>query len=850
MPAAGASSALNDADLPYEEDLLRNPYNLGAWMKYLDIKAKASYTVRFQLYERALKMLPGSYKLWYRYLKERRKAVRGFSPIDPARKEVNHVFDRALVFMHKMPRIWIDYVKFITKQRMITQTRRTFDAALLSLPITQHHRIWPLYIAFIKSHDIPETTVRVYRRHLKLDPDGAEDYIDYLISIDRLDDAAVKLADVVNRDKFVSKKNRSNHELWQWLCELISKNPGKITSLRVDAIIRGGLRRFTDMVGTLWNALADYYIRQGNFEKARDIYEEAVLTVSTVRDFSQVFDSYAQFEESSLNMALESLGDMPDDDQQIDAEIRMARFEELMDRRPLLLSSVLIRQNPNNVEEWQKRVALFDTNPEKKAETFTDAVSTIDPKQAQGDLHELWMSFAKMYEEQGDISQARIVFDKAVQVDYLKVEHLASVWCAYGEMEIDHKNYKQALYLMSQATTPSKDHGVSANYRDGNLPTQARVHKSLKLWSFYADLEESLGSFASCKAVYDRILELRIATPQTVLNFAAFLEEHNYFENAFTAYERGLALFKWPAVFEIWDVYLVKFIERYEGTKLERTRELFEQCVADVSGKFAKRIYLLYAQFEEKYGLARHAMKVYERATKGVAKGERNEVWNIYIERTSATFGVTYTRGLYEKAITELPDREARDMCIRFANLERKLGEIDRARGIYQHCSQLCDPRTNEKYWQTWNDFEVRHGNEDTFRDMLRIKRSVAASYNVAVNFAASMAGTVGEAADAAESRDDMAMLEAQATELAKKQIVDTFAKEGGGAIESDANANKDEIDIDDDDDDDDDEPKEAVGKKMIPDEVFGGIARPDVEEVEEEAALGAKDRFKKAQQG
>merc|ERR1712086_427402 len=155
--------------------------------------------------------------------------------------------------------------------------------------------------------------------------------------------------------------------------------------------------------------------------------------------------------------------------------------------------------------------------------------------------------------------------------------------------------------------------------------------------------------------------------------------------------------------------------------------------------------------------------------------------------------------------------------------------------------------RTNEKYWQTWNDFEVRHGNEDTFRDMLRIKRSVAASYNVAVNFAASMAGTVG---DAAESRDDMAMLEAQATELAKKQIVDTFAKEGGGAIESDANANKDEIDIDDDDDDDDDEPKEAVGKKMIPDEVFGGIARPDVEEVEEEAALGAKDRFKKAQQG
>ena len=104
----------------------------------------------------------------------------GTSPADPARKEVNHAFDRALVFMHKMPRIWIDYLKFLSKQRMITVCRQKFDAALLSLPITQHHRVWPLYLTFIKSHDIPETSVRVYRRHLKLDPDAAEDYIEYV----------------------------------------------------------------------------------------------------------------------------------------------------------------------------------------------------------------------------------------------------------------------------------------------------------------------------------------------------------------------------------------------------------------------------------------------------------------------------------------------------------------------------------------------------------------------------------------------------------------------------------------------------------------------------------------------
>ena len=32
--------------------------------------------------------------------------------------------------------------------------------------------------------------------------------------------------------------------------------------------------------------------------------------------------------------------------------------------------------------------------------------------------------------------------------------------------------------------------------------------------------------------------------------------------------------------------------------------------------------------------------------------------------------------------------------------------------------------------WDEWNAFEVQNGNEDTFREMLRVKRSVCASYS------------------------------------------------------------------------------------------------------------------------
>lgn len=47
------------------------------------------------------------------------------------------------------------------------------------------------------------------------------------------------------------------------------------------------------------------------------------------------------------------------------------------------------------------------------------------------------------------------------------------------------------------------------------------------------------------------------------------------------------------------------------------------------------------------------------------------------------------------------------------------------------------------EFWQTWKEFEVRHGNEDTMREMLRIKRSVQATYNTQVSALNALCRTV-----------------------------------------------------------------------------------------------------------
>lgn len=564
------------------------------------------------MYERALKELPGSYKLWYNYLRVRRKQVRGKCITDSQYEQVNNAFERALVFMHKMPRIWMDYCSFMTTQCKITRSRHIFDRALRALPITQHHRIWPLYLNYLKAFDIPETAVRVYRRYLKLFPEDAEEYIEYLTEVGKLDEAAQQLANVVDNEHFSSKHGKSNHQLWNELCEMISKNPDKVHSLNVDAIIRGGLRRYTDQLGHLWNSLADYYVRSGLFDRARDIYEEAIQTVTTVRDFTQVFDAYAQFEELSLSKRMEDAAQEENvsEEVEVDIELRLARFEYLMERRLLLLNSVLLRQNPHNVPEWHKRVQLYEGKPHDIINTYTEAVQTVQPKLAVGKLHTLWVEFAKFYEKNDQLDDARVVFEKATQIEYVKVDDLAASWCEWAEMEIRQDNYEFALKLMQKATAMPKR---KAAYHDDNETVQMRVYKSLKLWSMYADLEESFGTFKTCKAVYDRILDLKICTPQIIINYGLFLEEHNYFEEAFRAYEKGISLFKWPNVFDIWNTYLTKFLKRYQGVKLERARDLFEQCLENCPPDLAKCFYLLYAKLEEEHGLARHAMAVYER---------------------------------------------------------------------------------------------------------------------------------------------------------------------------------------------------------------------------------------------
>ncbi|KAK4696761.1 pre-mRNA-splicing factor SYF1, partial [Phenoliferia sp. Uapishka_3] len=618
-----------------------------------------------------------------------------------------------------------------------------------------------------------------------------------------------------------------------------SSDPYSLTLLDVEGIVRSeGIAVYKDQAGRLWTGLATYWIKQGEFDLARSTFEEGISTVLTLRDFTQIFDAYVEFSESYISSLMEGLADGEGDEEEKEedekeVDEKMKEFEELMDRRPFLVNDVLLRRNPNDVQEWEKRVALHGTDDVKVAETYTRATKTIQPRKATTQFHSLYVHFAKFYETGGvagdaepDLSSARKIFEKAVQVPFKKVDELAEVWCEWAEMEVRNENYDEAIRVMQRATQVPKKSGVSfhdevcpspllfhsfanptpTSNRDlQSLSPQARLFKSLKLWSFYVDLEESIGSVETTKVVYDKIFELKIANAQIVINFANFLEENQYWEESFKVYERGVDLFTYPIAFEIWNTYLTKFMKRYGGDKLERARDLFEQALENCPPKFAKPLFLLYGQLEEEHGLAKRAMSVYDRATTAVENADRMEMFTFYIAKATANFGLPATRPIYERAIESLPDKQTAEMCLRFAALERKLGEIDRARAIFAHASQFCDPRSNPDFWTTWNSFEIETGSEDTFREFLRIKRAVQSAFNTESSYLAAKAAAVHAGGASAEEAvnggidiDPMAALDAATGNGKKPAFVP--AQQRTTVKEAVDETNADEIAIEDDD--------------------------------------------------
>ncbi|PIA43160.1 hypothetical protein AQUCO_02000532v1 [Aquilegia coerulea] len=323
--------------------------------------------------------------------------------------------------------------------------------------------------------------------------------------------------------------------------------------------------------------------------------------------------------------------------------------------------------------------------------------------------HMLWHSLARLYEVHADVSNAREIFKKAVQMNDTSVEHLIDLWFQWVEMELRHKNTRGALELMRRATTePSLEVRQTLAFA-GYEPVQMKLHKSLRMCYFYVDLDDSLGTLESARIVYERMLDLKIATPNILITHA-YLNDTRCLMKHLKSMKEGSKCSSIP---------------RYGKTKLERVRELFDRAREMAPAEFADPLYLHYAKLEEDYGLEKCAMKLYDQVANSVLdNGEEMSLYGNCIAHAAKIFGVPQTREIYEltKKSVGLPDKDVQLMCMKYAYLENSLGEIGEAQAIYTFASQFADPQYDTDFWSKWLEFEVRHGNPSTVQEMLQNK--------------------------------------------------------------------------------------------------------------------------------
>ena len=159
-----------------------------------------------------------------------------------------------------------------------------------------------------------------------------------------------------------------------------------------------------------------------------------------------------------------------------DIELALARAEHLVSRRPLLLNSVLLRQNPSNVGDWHSRVDLLLSTPlpvggvVKAIECLGKAVKAVEPQRAvNGNSASLWIRLAKIYEEHGeDKEDAREVYRNATgtgagggggttdsaAAKFKNTDDLAQCFCHWAEMELRFECYPEALAVVRSAVSP------------------------------------------------------------------------------------------------------------------------------------------------------------------------------------------------------------------------------------------------------------------------------------------------------------------------------------------------------------------------------------------------------------
>ncbi|XP_076661694.1 pre-mRNA splicing factor crn [Halictus rubicundus] len=422
---------------------------------------------------------------------------------------------------------------------------------------------------------------------------------------------------------------------------------------------------------TLWLKYTEMEMRNRQVNHARNLWDRAVTILPRANQF---WYKYTYMEEMLENIAgarqvFERWMEWEPDEQAWQTYIKFElRYKEIQRARQIYERFVMVHPD---VKHWIKYARFEEShgfingarNVYERAINFYGDES-LDEK--------LFIGFAKFEEGQREHDRARVIYKYAL--DHIPKEKTQEIYKAYT---IHEKKYGDRSGIED----------VIVSKRKYQYEQEVKENPSnYDAWFDYLRLVESEGNVDVIRETYERAIA---NVPPT--------KEKQF----------------WRRYIYLWINYAL--FEELDTKDMERCRQVYRACLELIPHKhftFSK-IWLLYAYFE-----IRQKNLPAARKTLGMALGicPRDKLYRGYIDLEIQLREFDRCRILYQKFLEFGPENCTTWM--KFAELETLLGDVERARAIYELA--ITQPRLDmpELLWKSYIDFEIAQDDTENARQL------------------------------------------------------------------------------------------------------------------------------------
>uniref|UniRef100_A0A8C0UF47 Crooked neck-like protein 1 n=1 Tax=Cyanistes caeruleus TaxID=156563 RepID=A0A8C0UF47_CYACU len=421
---------------------------------------------------------------------------------------------------------------------------------------------------------------------------------------------------------------------------------------------------------TLWLKYAEMEMKNRQVNHARNIWDRAITTLPRVNQF---WYKYTYMEEMLGNVA---------GSRQV--------FERWMEWQP-------------EEQAWHSYIN-FELRY-KEVDRARTALVLVHPEVKN------WIKYARFEEKHSYFAHARKVYERAVE--FFGEEHMDEhLYVAFAKFEENQKEFERVRVIYKYALD--------------RIPKQ----DAQNLFKNYTIFEKKFGDRRGIEDIivskrrfqYEEEVKANPHNYDAWFDYLRLVESDTDAETVREVYERAIANVPpiqekrhWKRYIYLWINYAL--YEELEAKDAERTRQVYQACLELLPHKkftFAK-MWLLYAQFEirqKNLPLARRALGT------SIGKCPKNKLFKGYIELELQLREFDRCRKLYEKFLEFAPENCT--SWIKFAELETILGDIDRARAIYELA--IGQPRLDmpEVLWKSYIDFEIEQEEYEKTRNLYR----------------------------------------------------------------------------------------------------------------------------------